>query len=461
MKKLTILLLSIALVVVLGVLLVACNNNTTYYISTGNDAIAQLCDEDDTSSLTDNNVKAGGSVTLGVTMYNYYNPDTLKVFANGTEVAFTKSANYDNSAILSETQLVGTVTFTNVTADIDVTFECEEKQMTFSFANQSEEQVSGALAEFRLPDGSTMRTAITTPNYQYITTYSEYAENAGIVVSGPKNFKYQFNIYDEQSGNTINFIADMSANFAENIVADRNKYLLTVNGDLQLDNIIRVNGQAISYQEFWFSNSTGDVLKINKPSDKWGFIATELSQVSLSFNVADGVDVSQAKIFVNDTEVQLTEGKYNFTNLFPIDYVADQNLTNTNYVTFTLRVEGVDCVEATTLHKFTVNAECDVEFGGHYYSDGNTAWYEGTAANPRVAFRNIEQLATAPTYKITITKGEEAFVFEKSEYEEQSCIKSDFIVGVGSTTSDGTTTIISSVLIDLYNITQDLEIAFE
>ena len=118
------------------------------------------------------------------------------------------------------------------------------------------------------------------------------------------------------------------------------------------------------------------------------------------------------------------------------------------------------CTQATNLKKVTVNAQCDVGFDGQYYTDGETAWYSDVVQYPRVRLIGIDQLATLPSYKITIKQGQETYVFEKSEYEVEGCTKGDFYVSAGNTVSDGTTTVISGISIDI-GVSQDLEITFE
>ena len=55
------------------------------------------------------------------------------MFATGEPVEFTKNPDYDDGAPLTDRQIAGTVYFADVRQDINVTFECDEKELSFTF----------------------------------------------------------------------------------------------------------------------------------------------------------------------------------------------------------------------------------------------------------------------------------------------------------------------------------------
>ena len=441
MKKAILLLLSAAFAALLCAL-AGCS--TTYcYITAESDGVAALCDEDNMDSLSSSSGESGFSVRLGVVMYNYYDADTLKVFANGEPVEFTKNPDYDADAPFTERQIAGTVFFESVREDISVTFECEEKEISFTFGvnKNNGETVAEALKEFRFKDGTTIYQALTSEKYSYKTTWSEYIEGEGIAITGAKIGTYRF--YKSVDMIDTNLLVNYDYRIGPLMTAERNRYVLFVpTQGLGTVNEVLFNADAVTENRMDFQSLSGDIVRFNNGSYISSQEIRELDTVSLGLHALDGVDLDQVKVYINDTEVLSGgEAKYQFSSeMLPIDYVSDENLADfyeSQATTFSIRVENAVCSEAAGLKQVSVNTTQTISFEGQYYSNGNIAWYEEIISfdNPFAAAFSIES-PNDLSYDLTISLDGTEVKFEGSEIKAlqsfDAIYQGDFVIIVNS-----------------------------
>ena len=404
-------------------LFAAAGCNTQYcYITAEDNSVAVLCDEDNMDSLTTSSDKSGFSVRLGICMNNYYDADTLKVFANGEPIEFTKNPDYQTDAPFADRQIVGTVFFEKVTADIHVTFECEEKQIQFSFLADKRNGgvVAEALKQFRFADDTSVYEALTSDSYTFRTTWSEYLEEEGIALTGAKIGTYRF--YKSVNMIDTNLLANNEHRLDAVMTPERNRYVLFLpTNDLRTVNEVRMNVDAITENQMVFESLSGDIVWFNNGTYIGWQEIQQLDTVALRLHQIDGVNLDQVKVYVNDTEVMSNaDERYSFSaERLPIDYVADENLADfdeSEATTFRVRVEGADCSGAANLKRVTVNTTQKISFEGQYYCDGNTAWYEQIVSfgNPFAVQIELEVPNTL-RYDLTIRMGEETVLFEGSE----------------------------------------------
>ena len=269
---------------------------------------------------------------------NYYDVNTLKVFADGKEIAFKKNSNYNADAPLNEAQIAGTITVENITKDVKITFACQERELSVRFKVNEENgaDISTYLKEFKLDDNKTLYQALLEPTYSYKTTYTEYVENVGIELTGPIIGKYAFSFNDASTGTGLELVATENGSFKEQLSAARNEYVLFF-GDISLTNEILINTEAIVPNGFYINNQSAELLTVSKDGE---ISFDELGTVTVTCNA--GLDLSGAKLYVNDTEVEMTDGTFIFeASKLPVQYVSDENLVNFfDYTSFNVRLEG-------------------------------------------------------------------------------------------------------------------------
>lgn len=442
MKKTLILVLVLAIMLVATIcVMVACSTTYVYITYDQTDAIATLCDENDMNSQTTLSGESGFSTTLGVVMANYYDPDTLKVYANGEQIAFTKSQSYDaNVQSLEESQIVGTISFEKVTEDIKVTFECEEKEITFAFQQNTEYQAtpSTILRNFKLDDNVTLYDAVTNADYTYKTTFSQYSGKLSL--TGAKNGYYMF--YKEDSTRPL-FV---NANMGDEPTTERNKYSLQPNEALVLNNTLIVNVDAIAVNTMIFNSESGSIVKFSYTDG--GLPASNIAQMSFTLDdTYQSVDISNAKVYVNDTLVTLdSNGQFTFPDgKLPVDYLANDNLNDvTKYDDFVVRVEGVDMSKVTTanLIKVTVDTPVAIDFSNSsYYKQGNIAWYEKGGVPCTIEF-DVEKVPSGFGYVYTIKQGDKTHTIDIKEYAIGKNITDDVLFVV----EDFVTVTLSSII---------------
>ena len=74
-------------------------------------------------------------VSYDIVLDDSYDADTLKVFANGTEITWTKAGDYNNDTVVNNfgEQVVGSFSYV-LKANTQFTVECKEKTLNFKFA---------------------------------------------------------------------------------------------------------------------------------------------------------------------------------------------------------------------------------------------------------------------------------------------------------------------------------------
>lgn len=77
-------------------------------------------------------LKYGSDQKFYISLVDYYDIDSLKIYNNGSEISWTKNENLTPSESVSGTQIeVGHFTLTDIKSDVNLTFSCEEKLISF------------------------------------------------------------------------------------------------------------------------------------------------------------------------------------------------------------------------------------------------------------------------------------------------------------------------------------------
>ena len=440
MKKIFLIsVLSALLLVCLGVAVACSSGNAVIQFDTQDYVDLGIEKQDGTWSF-DPNVKKGSSKTYDVKLKDSYDAKTLKVYANGEEAQFVLSDTYD-AALLSDWQIVGKVTFSNVKEDLKVTFACEEKEISFSFkgAEGYENSANKALLnDFKLDEQTTLLSAVEN-SYTYRTTYSALETSAGISLTGTKkNGYYAFDSYDSMGGLSASFISGSAgiSNAHDYLTKEHNQYRIGVETyAIALQNEVVVDPDGLQIEQWTFSSESGNVIEFYggegaQEGEAWSSCAAyanNVGNVDLKLKAHTGVTLPK-KIYINGVEQEFKNGEYSysFADKAPVDFIPDAELdayqgNQSALVSFNVRVEvELDMSAATDLYAFRVtaqNPEVDIDYtwDDPYYFDGtDTVWM--TDANYEVSF-DLQNIDATFDYIITVKDGDKETTYNLKEIE--------------------------------------------
>ncbi len=430
MKKKIILCAVMALAVMLTAILAACSGNTYQASVEGIDgaAISDAGKEGVISA-----IKEGGSASYDLTLPNKYDPATVKLTVDGQPLSYTLNANYDNAAMLNDYQVALTFTVTNVKKNIVVKVSAEERKADFVFKLAEGASVTNRdiLADFRIADKFTALEAVSSVNGKTLSfTSSELdALTSGISITSGKSIGH-YDVYNGLNDELGWFIEGEDGYIRPVIDSEKHNYtLLLLASNLKLNNLVKevyIYPQNVSYESWYVNSETGSVADCVISGDgNSTFAASDNRTVTITLKKGEGSDLSNAKVFVNDTELKKNaSGEYVIeASKSPIEYAnVDEN---TNYITteFDIRVTGVDMSGATGAKTFTYEPfgdafEYDV-LSNYYYSEGNTAWYyenvNGNYENASFAMDRFNNDSLLPSV-ITITGESYSKTIDIKEY---------------------------------------------
>ena len=436
MKKIFLIsVLSALLLVCLGVAVACSSGNAVIQLDT-QDYVDIGIEQQDGTWTFDPNVKTGSSKTYDVKLKDSYDAKTLKVYANGEEAQFVLSDTYD-AALLSDWQIVGKVTFSNVKEDLKVTFACEEKEISFSFkgAEGYENSANKALLnDFKLDEQTTLLSAVEN-SYTYRTTYSALETSAGISLTGTKkNGYYAFESYDSMGGPSASFISGTAgiSNAHDYLTKEHNQYRIGVETyAIALQNEVVVDPDGLQIEQWTFSSESGNVIEFYRcegaqEGEAWSggtAYANNVGDVVLKLKAHTGVTLPE-KIYINGVEQEFGNDQYSFAGKAPVDFIPDDQIeahrdNQSALVSFEVRV-ALDMSEATGLYAFKVaaeNPEVSINYlwNDPYYFDGtDTVWM--TDANYEVSF-DLQNIDATFDYIITVKDGDKETTYNLKEIE--------------------------------------------
>ena len=317
----------------------------------------------------------GGTNKFSMWLSDIYNRDSLKVFVNNAEVEWTKlnDPEYETRALdYFNIRKVGTLTLTNLKGDIDITIACEEEEISLVFEPQTiEADKMAILSEFHFitkdDGGNDVETSFDTiaqDGYTIKTTYSQVVamENEltgytkGILVESDKKMGY-YNYYSmimSQNPENGDLVWDSH-------ICGTDKYksymLLSAANGLSKEIALSFNPEMIEVTnlEIGGINANDSITTISH--NAWR--ADENTAVTISLNPYDGVDFSNAKLLIYDSEIPFENvgGTYQVTipaGAMPVDYYDNTTDEKTSYYgggfspsSYAIYVNGIDYSSAT------------------------------------------------------------------------------------------------------------------
>lgn len=387
MKKKILLCAIIALAVMLTAILAACSGGKTYQATVEGIDDATISDAGKEGVISA--IKEGGSASYDLTLPNKYDPATVKLTVDGQPISTTLNIQYDNNADLSGVQVALTFTVTDVKKNIVVKVSAEERKVDFVFKLAEGAAVTNRdiLTDFRIADKFTALEAVSSESGKTLSfTSSELdALTAGISITSGRSIGH-YELYNSLGDEPGWFINGDDGNINPVIDSEKHNYTLALSANgLKLNNLVReiyIYPQNVNYESWYVSCEAGSVADCVISGDgNSSFVANDNRTVTITLKDAEGADLSNAQVFVNDTELKKNaSGEYVIeAGKSPIEYAnVDEDTT---YITtnFDIRVIGVDMSGATGAKTLVYEPFGDgFEYGitsNYYYSEGNTAWY--------------------------------------------------------------------------------------
>lgn len=289
---------------------------------------------------------ANSRVTLDIYSTNQYDPNTL-VIKNGDEILnWEKSENLDETLVNNNTVKIGTITFENLNKNIVLSSSICEKNVMFNFAlktNLSEEQKQIA-SLFTLDDvagNPTLLYASQNPdeiNISYTSSQWSVEKNSRINLSCKKSLGY----FVGENGN-VNILSMFLNETNISYDYETSKWFWSLSGrDCKTQNTLTIDTSEIARPtQMSFENKIGSLISIGDESGVVGEI-TEVSKLSdgivlkFTFINLDCLDLSNAKLYLYDTELDVTKKgsvwTFALNGKMPFDFLSNEHKSDSDYL---------------------------------------------------------------------------------------------------------------------------------
>ena len=344
-------------------------------------------------------IKEGESRTYDVYLHNGYNRDTLKVYADGKEIPIAPNSDFKEKGVElhSGYQVVGSVTFTAVAKDIDISFECSGKEFDLAFEAAGDYASDARLDMFRL-DGAPLKDYLYNGKKLNLN-YDEVKSDFTFDITGPVVGTYSFRNYFDDVTHCFLKDGDFDCNPQVNAEGDLYAYkaYFLPDGLTEAGKTLTVDLDGLDLNDWAVENDTGLILTSSE--DEY-FPANVAKNITLTLDCSNEfVDLTGVKLYINDTAVEMTNGSYTFnTGRFsPAAFIDQSNLSVAYTTLYKVRIEGakIDMGAGTPFVKVEGKAENETvlveptekmlykDAGGQdnlfydavpYYTDGNV-WY--------------------------------------------------------------------------------------
>ena len=349
------------LALICSVLAVACVKNTYQLYNTQSD-FAFIADPGSSEyGASISAIKEGESRTYDVYLHNGYNRDTLKVYADGKEISIAPNPDYKEKGVElhSGYQVVGSVTFTAVAKDIDISFECSGKEFDLAFEAAGDYSSDARLDMFRL-DGAPLKDYLYNGKKLNLN-YDEVKSDFTFDINGPVVGSYSFQNYFDDVTHCFLKDGDFDCNPQVNAEGDLYAYkaYFLPDGLTEAGKTLTVDLDGLDLNDWAVENDTGLILT---SSENEYFPANVAKNITLTLDTSNEfVDLTGVKLYINDTAVEMTNGSYTFnTGRFsPAAFIDQSNLSVAYTTLYKVRIEGakIDMGAGTPFVKVEGKAE--------------------------------------------------------------------------------------------------------
>lgn len=360
-----------------------------------------------------NSVKKGSNLTVGVKLRNDYDAESFKIFANGNQVEFTLNSTCNDYDYIDNKTLreIGTFTLSNVTEDINLTYEVEEQKIEINFnryeiADNPTEAQKAVLNCFYMDGDSNSIGYYFYNNQPYYTTLSQilttntasgYDKSSGFLALTGGDILNGAYIYDTFSfgqgmmkalmfkegyeGNMFNDLGSVQKNvYYINIrdyftLIDPNSPVSGESYAKQID--ISVDPSAIIPNPYGRIQNSGDVFVLPDNIQYNDFaLGKNPENVTFTLNKMQGVNFDNAEILIWDTVIEPDERGVYTIDKAPIYYMSEDRLSDNVHApsVYQIFLKGVDYSDCADLFVLNIdnehsNVQSIYNLGSFYYQD--------------------------------------------------------------------------------------------
>lgn len=321
------------------------------------------------STIGEEYVDSGKSVTFDVLLKNYCDINTLSFAAGDEDPKLTKNPNYNENAEIGEWlfQVAGSITFTPK-ADTEILVACNQKTLNFNFKVKDDAVISAEkqdiLKDFSI-ENTNLYTALTT-NYTYKTYFKDlYAKDLNIPVKCEKHLGY----YNLDTTNT----ADPT--LWEVWTRDKNDYNLSIVNTLNSNNTVEINPNMFDYAEFNVNVLTGSSITsgIDSSSSFKSNDTAMFEKINITRHnnaaLADGI----GHIYINDEWTTLNTIESSCVPLDFVEYNDGDTISDVMKYLYTFNIELRDVYVEDITNAFMVKVDTNIE--GVYSTDSADCYY--------------------------------------------------------------------------------------
>lgn len=336
-------------------------------------------------------LKYGSDQKFYISLVDYYDIDSLKIYNNGSEISWTKNENLTPSESVSGTQIeVGHFTLTDIKSDVNLTFSCEEKLISFDVkvidSSIGEDHVVSwgeltkdqqyILNSLRIFDNKTIGNMLYA-NTTATVTYSDIID--GIKITDTRNKFGDINNHFITNGN-LDFIYD-----SEN----KNEYLLFFPFGVNFNNTIMIDVSYLNYSTWYFDNNSGDIVNISSADPTYNIGANENKSFVITIDAKNGVDISNAELYINGTKIDMVDNSYTINTAIntPLSYIDDFNQESASLYLgkYEIELKNVDFSTATNICKL-VGGAYKSEYAYYHNNDETYYLYDPSEDYKKVSF---------------------------------------------------------------------------
>lgn len=348
-------------------------------------------------TITTGHVDKGTSVSYDIVLRDDYDINTLKVFANETEIPLQRNPAFstDGTIDVLNCQKAGTITVENISCDTVLTVTCSYKKVKFKFVTESGNDLTGEqrtiLSDFVFEDGKSLGLLVN-ENLFVEDFYNEYAENGGIIFKCAKKIGY----YEVDGENMVE-----NGYFSPILTTSLNEYLIGFNESVGNVNTVVLKAEYIKVNSFTIQVSNTTALQVKAtnlenntellPGDLGAGVSAEREiEFEFTLNKEYNVDISKAELYVFNTKIERASEtadkivwKINSKNYLPCQFLKDVELNSYKRVFdyylnhYGLNLKGLDFTNSS-LSKIFVRVD-DKDFDSskniNYFSSMEKAYY--------------------------------------------------------------------------------------
>lgn len=386
-------------------------------------------------TITTGAVNKGTSVSYDLFLRDDYDINTLKVYANETEIPLQRNSAYSTDVIIdtSNFQKAGKVTVENISCDTVLSVKCSYKKIKFKFVIDSGNDLTGdqrkILSDFSFNGDKTLGLLVNEDLFIELP-YNEYAENGGMIFKCAYKVGY-YSLSDY----------DMVENgyFSPLFTPSLNEYLIGLDNSVGNENVVAIKPENIDVNSYIvkFLNTSAIQIKATNLEDNLELLRGDLDvgvsaereiEYEFTLNKEYNVDISNAELYVFDTKLERASEtadkivwKFNSKTNLPCQFVKQLELNSNNRIFndsisyYGVTLKGLDFTN-TSLSKISFSVD-DKDFSSklytEYFTNNAIAYYYDLQNTVYVRYDASEFASNEYTVMVNLSSYEKRFgVFE-------------------------------------------------